>query len=134
MNSVLAAFISMKRSKSLRSGVSSSISSDGMVYYIYTNMRCLSSGFVLGGYRQELEGETFKETCPACLKKVDVVPIDPEPRTDIYKDGRTVMVVRKQMVDHEFGSVCAMRWRRDYPSWLFLLSIIFMVVGFLLGL
>jgi len=92
-------------------------------------MKCRGSGWIGGGYRKDLEGETFKITCSYCWRQIDVVPIAPEPRTDLRKDGSVVMVVRKQMVDHEFGSACAMRWRRDGNSWLFLTAIILTVIS-----
>lgn len=58
-----------------------------------------------------------------------MVPIAPEPRTDLRLDGSVVMVVRKQIVDHEFGSLCAMRWRRDGHRWFFLAGVVGVVVS-----
>ena len=86
-------------------------------------MICEGSGVVLGGYRKDLKHDTFETTCIHCWKQIDVEPIDPEPRTDLRIDGSLVMVIRKRMIDHEFGNVLAMRWRRDVHRWLFWLSI-----------
>lgn len=57
-----------------------------------------------------------------------MVPIDPEPRSDLYKDGRTVMILRKQYVDHEFGSRWAMLVRRDGHKWLIWIGLVGLMV------
>jgi len=84
--------------------------------------KCRGSGVILGGYRKEFEGETFKTKCVECWQVVEEVPIAPEPRTDLRKDGSVVWVVRKQIVDHEFDGVCRKRMRRDWTGYLFLVG------------
>ena len=86
--------------------------------------KCPGSGFILGGYRKEYEGLTVRSLCFDCWQMVDEVPIDPEPRTDLRKDGSVVLVMRKQVVDHDYGNA-ALRWlRRDGPGWLFWIGIV----------
>jgi hypothetical protein len=96
--------------------------------------KCRGSGFILGGYRDQYEGQTLKEMCTHCRRQVDAVPIAPEPHTDLRIDGTVVMVIRKQIVDHKFGSLCAMRWRRDGHSWLFLTAFIYWVFAMIYAL
>jgi len=99
--------------------------------------KCRGSGIILGGYRDELADLSFKTRCVECWRMVDEVPVEPEPRTDLRTDGSVVMVNRKQIVDHEFGSICAMRLRRDGHKWLLLVSLAMIVtgiVGFILDL
>ena len=85
-------------------------------------MKCKGSGIVLGGWRKELEGETVRVMCTDCWRKVDAVPIAPEPRTDLRKDGALVWVSRKQIVDHEAGNKCLTCWRKNAAGWFFMLG------------
>ena len=89
--------------------------------------KCRGSGFVLGGYQDQYEGQTLKTMCTDCWRQVDAVPIVPQFRTDLRKDGSVVKVIRKQMVDHEFGSLCVMRWRRDGHRWLLWAAIVWWI-------
>lgn len=95
---------------------------------VHASAMCRGSGFVMGGYRDEFAHDTIRVMCSGCWRMVDAVPIDPEVRTDLRTDGEPVTVLRKRTVDHAFGSVCAMRWRRDAAAWMFRLAV-FMVVG-----
>ena len=92
--------------------------------------KCPSSGFIMGGYRDEYADDTIKTMCTDCWRKVDAVPIDPEPRTDLRLDGSLVWVIRKQIVDHEAGNAFIVRCRRDAVGWLFLVG----CVGFVFNL
>jgi hypothetical protein len=97
-------------------------------------MKCPGSGFIDSGLRHDLEGQTLKIRCVECWQEVDEVPIPPIPRTDIYKDGRTVMVVSKRVVDHEMGNAWALRWRKEGPSWLLFASFVMTAVFTISGL
>lgn len=68
-------------------------------------------------------------TCVDCWRRVVEIPIQPEPRTGVISDGQTVMIIRKQVIDHEFGSACAMYIRRDSNKWIFYLSVILTVAS-----
>lgn len=92
-------------------------------------MECPGSGTILGSYRDDLEGQTLKTTCTHCWRQVAMVPIEPEPRTDLRIDGSTVLVVRKQMVPHEFGNIWVMRWRRDGHRWLFWSGVLLAIIA-----
>jgi len=94
-----------------------------------SNEKCRGSGLIFGGYRDDLEGETLRIRCTNCWRKVDVIPIAPEVRTDLRKDRSPVTIIRKQVVDHKFGSLCAMHWRRDKYNWLNLAFFIFWIGG-----
>ncbi len=64
---------------------------------------------------------------------MEAVPVEPEWRTDLMIDGSSVEVLRKRIVDHEFGSKFLMLWRRDGHSWLWwmgMLSLIYSIVAF----
>lgn len=90
---------------------------------------CPGSGFVTGGYVEAHRDTTIESTCTHCWRRVEAVPIEPEWRTDLRIDGEPVEVTRKRVIEHEFGSAWAMRWRRDRVGWMMLLAVVFSVAA-----
>ena len=94
------------------------------------NPLCRYSGTVLGGYIEEHRDTWIQVRCIKCWRLVEAAPVEPEWRTDLRIDGKPVEVLRKRVLDHEFGTACAMRWRRDNNKWLFWFSVLLALGGF----
>jgi hypothetical protein len=92
-------------------------------------VKCPGSGFIGGGYIKSLADDTLPTTCSKCWREIDMVPIESEVRTDLRIDHAPVTVLRKRMIDHEFGNHYAMLWRRDRHVWLSWISIVFGLFG-----